>query len=252
MPSPSPIVPSSVELQKGARAGAWPIEARARLSLGIKAALPVVAGYVPIGLALGVLSAGAGLTPLEIGAMSALVYAGASQFIGVAMLSAGTGPVTVALTAFFVNLRHLLMSAALSPYVRRLRPGQVAFFSFFVTDETFAVSATEFRQRGYADPLYMGALYTISYGSWLSATVVGAFVGGALEVPAWLSVDFALPAMFIGLLAGQLGDYGRVAVAVMAGVFVVVFGPFLGGWSVMVASAAAAVAGVGVSRWTRA
>lgn len=228
----------------------WPADARSRLWLGVQGALPVVMGYVPIGLALGVLAAGAGLTPLETGAMSAFVYAGASQFIGVAMLGAGAAPIAIALTAFLVNLRHLLMSAALSPYMRRLTRRHMALFSFFITDETFAVSATEFRERGEADPLYMVGLYGIAYSSWLLSTIAGAVAGNAFAIPSWLPLDFALPAMFLGLLAGQIKDVSGFIVALGAGLITLMTSGALGGWSVMVASIVGALIGTGVSRWT--
>ena len=62
-----------------------------RLLQGLGAALPICLGFIPIGLAFGVLAGNAGLTPVEIGLMSLLVYAGSSQFIGAGMISSGAG-----------------------------------------------------------------------------------------------------------------------------------------------------------------
>lgn len=250
MPSPTYIDNSTNETQS--MSSAWPRERRLRLLLGVRGAVPIVMGYVPIGLALGVLAAQAGLTPVDTGAMSVFVYAGASQFIGVSMLAAGLSPMTIALTTFLVNLRHLLMSAALSPYMKHVRRAQGAFLAFFVTDESFAVSVAAFQKRGKADVTYMIGLYGTSYASWVLATVVGALVGGAFVVPDSLALDFALSAMFIGLLAGQLKDHPAIIVAVVA-VAVTIFGhTALGGWTVMVAAIFAAAVGVGVGRWTNA
>lgn len=209
-------------------------------------------GYVPIGLAMGVLAARAGLTPLQTGAMSVFVYAGASQFIGVSMLAAGFAPFAIAVTTFLVNLRHLLMSAALSPYMGHIRRGTAAVLAFFVTDESFAVSIGAFRERGRADVAYMVGLYGTAYASWVLATVTGALLGGAFEVPDAFALDFALPAMFIGLLAGQLKEKTAVVTAVVAAVVAVAGTPVFDGWTVMIASAAAAAIGAGVGRWTNA
>lgn len=233
-------------------ASLWPDGTRARVWMGIKGSVPIMMGYVPIGNALGVLAAQAGLTPVETGAMSIFVYAGASQFIGVGMLAAGLGPATIALTTLLVNLRHLLMSAALSPYMKHLSRGRVAAFAFFITDETFAVSTIAFRERGNADSAYMVGLYGTAYVSWVLATTAGALVGRAFVVPEALGLDFALPAMFIGLLAGQLRDKSGVIAAVVAGAAAVLGSSSLGGWSVMGASVLAATVGVGVGRWKRA
>lgn len=230
-------------------AATWPPHSRTRLLLGLKGAVPIAMGYVPIGLAMGVLAARAGLSPLEIGAMSVLVYAGASQFIGVGMLAAGFGPLAIALTTLLVNLRHVLMSAALSPYMSRIRRGVAAGLAFFITDESFAVSVGVFRERGRADVAYMVGLYGTAYASWVLATVGGAMLGGAFAVPDAFALDFALPAMFIGLLAGQLREKTAVATAVAAAVIAVAGAPLLGGWTVMVASVGAAAFGAGVGRW---
>lgn len=113
----------------------------------MQAALPIVFGYVPIGLAFGALARQIGLSLWQIGLMSALVYAGSSQFIAVSLLGAGAGLLTIIVTTFLVNLRHLLMSSALSPYLPRLNGHFLALLAFGVTDETFALNITRLRAR---------------------------------------------------------------------------------------------------------
>lgn len=246
-------MPASATSLTGQRGGdtVWPENPRARFALGVADSLPIVMGYVPIGLALGVLAAQAGLSTLETGAMSVFVYAGASQFIGVSMIASGLSPLTIALTTLLVNLRHMLMSAALSPYMKDVKRTEAAALSFFVTDESFAVSEAAFRRRGRADVMYMVGLYLTAYTSWVLATVAGAIVGSAFAVPEGLGLDFALPAMFIGLLAGQLRDHVGFIVAIVAAATALVAGAALGPWTVMVASVVAATIGVGVTRWNR-
>jgi len=84
---------------------------------GLSAAWPICLGYIPIGLAFGVLAQKAGLDPIEIMLMSILVFAGSSQFIAVSMLSTGAGAVSIIITTFAVNLRHLLMSSSLAVFL---------------------------------------------------------------------------------------------------------------------------------------
>ena len=86
---------------------------------GMKAALPIVFGYLPVGITFGLLARRAGLTPVEVGLMSLLVYAGSSQFIAVEMISKGMVWFPIVLTTLLVNLRHLLMSSTLSLYFNR-------------------------------------------------------------------------------------------------------------------------------------
>ncbi|MEE8390137.1 MAG: AzlC family ABC transporter permease, partial [Anaerolineae bacterium] len=82
---------------------------------GIIQAGPIVLGYIPIGLAFGVLAQKAGISTLNTLLMSLLVYAGSSQLIAVGLFASGVPALSVVLTTFVVNLRHVLLSAALSP-----------------------------------------------------------------------------------------------------------------------------------------
>lgn len=228
----------------------WSGTGRERFWLGAKSAWPIVVGYLPIGFAFGVLAAEAGLTALEVGAMSLLVYAGASQFIAVGMLAAEAGVVAVAATTFLVNLRILLMSAALSPYFRGVRRSLLALLSFFVTDEAFGIGSAVFAERGEGDAAYFAGLGTIPYVAWFGATVAGALLGSAVTIPAGLGLDFALTGMFIGLLAGSLRSRPAVLAAVVGGVVAVATAKPLGRWSIMAAAVVAATTGVTAARWT--
>ena len=83
---------------------------------GLTKAVPVILGYMPIGLAFGVLAREAGLNLTQVFLMSLLVFAGSSQFISVAMLKAGADMWSIIATTFIVNLRHLLFSASISTF----------------------------------------------------------------------------------------------------------------------------------------
>ena len=115
------------------------------LKEGMAAAWPICLGYVPIGLAFGVLAHNAGLAPWEIGLMSLFVYAGSSQFIAVSMISSGSAVVPIIMTTFIVNLRHLLMSSSLAVYLQGLGVGRLSLYAYGVTDESFALNMARFR-----------------------------------------------------------------------------------------------------------
>ena len=89
---------------------------KGRFKDGAKAALPIVLGYLPVGMAFGILARKAGLNPFEVALMSFLVYAGASQFLAIEMILKGMIWFPIVLTTFFINLRHLLMSSTISLY----------------------------------------------------------------------------------------------------------------------------------------
>ncbi len=86
---------------------------------GVKDCLPTVFGYLSIGIAAGVIAKTAGFSIIEIAFMSTLIYAGSAQFILAGMYAAGA-PASAIILLYFVNLRHLLMSAALAPYFTKL------------------------------------------------------------------------------------------------------------------------------------
>ena len=75
---------------------------------GVKMAIPICIGYIPLGIASGILSQKAGLSPIEIGFLSLFVFAGSGQFITSSMLIAHSSMFSIILTTFIVNLRHIL------------------------------------------------------------------------------------------------------------------------------------------------
>src|SRR4051812_36619990 len=97
---------------------------------GLIKVFPMAVGYAPIGFAVAALSYGAGLSPLNTFLMSLLVYAGSSQLIATQLLVLEASPLSIVLTTFVVNLRHLLMASALAPHLRRYGKKQLALFSF--------------------------------------------------------------------------------------------------------------------------
>lgn len=215
---------------------------------GVRAALPIILGYVPIGFAYGVLAKTAGLTVAETGLMSVIVYAGSSQIIGSKMIGAADPYGAIVSTTFLVNLRHLLMSAALVPSMRHLPNWQNGLLSYELTDESFAVISSTLQGRP-ADPWWIAGVQVTAQISWVIASVSGALAGGLVGNHEALGLDFALPAMFIGLMLLQIGEgeerRKRIIVAVIAALLSVAI-PFLipGRWNVMLAAVLAAAAGV--------
>lgn len=210
---------------------------------GLAAALPICLGYIPIGLAFGVLAQKAGLTPVEIGLMSLLVYAGSSQFIGAAMIQAGTGSIPIIITTFFVNLRHFLMSSSLSIYLGNVSEKVLPLYAYGVTDESFGVNLSKFRDGNWG---IIPAL-TVNHATnltWFASTVAGG-VGGAFIPAGAFGIDFALIAMFICLLVFQLRGRKYLVVALIAGALSVSFSIFIPGNAyIILASIFAATTGV--------
>ena len=173
---------------------------------GASAAWPICLGYFPIGLALGVLAQKAGLPWWAVAMMSVMVFAGSAQFICVAMIAAGASTPAIILTTFVVNLRHVLMSSALAVYLQGVNRKFLALYSYGVTDESFAVNLTRFRDGGW-DRWRALIVNHLANSIWVMATICGALVGQFVPQGA-LGIDYALTGMFICLLVFQL--QGRI------------------------------------------
>lgn len=173
---------------------------------GANAAWPICLGYFPIGLALGVLAQKAGLPWWAVAMMSVLVFAGSAQFICVAMIAAGASTPAIILTTFVINLRHVLMSSALAVYLQKISRRFLALYSYGITDESFAVNLTRFREGGW-DRYRALVVNHLANSVWIMATVCGALVGQFVPRGAF-GIDYALTGMFICLLVFQL--QGRI------------------------------------------
>lgn len=216
---------------------------------GIKDALPVVLGYLPLGLAFGVLATNYGLSVQQVTAMSVFMYSGSGQFVAVSMLKSGLAPLEIITAVFLVNVRYLLLSASIAPFFRKIPSWFLALSAHGITDETYAVALGRFRNSK-ARSAYVAGLFITSYLAWITGSVTGAAVGNLVGDTARFGLDFALTAMFICLLVMQLKDRPTLMVAVVSGLLSVIFrGFFESGWNVVIATVLAASLGVILSRW---
>lgn len=176
---------------------------------GVRDCIPTLFGYISIGLAFGVVGIASHLSVLEIALLSILVYAGAAQFIFCALILSGSPASAIIITIFVVNLRHLLMSLSVAPYLTRYSVLRNIGFGTLLTDETFGVAMTKSMQ---ADKLYarwMDGLNITAYSFWIASCIAGAFLGQWVASPEKWGLDFALIAMFIALLVLQLSNVGK-------------------------------------------
>jgi len=218
-----------------------------RIAAGIRAAWPICLAYFPVGIAFGVLAQKAGLSVFQTGAMSLVVFAGSSQFIGVSMLSNGASLTAIAATTFVVNLRHLLMSSSLAPYLQKTSTPFLFLFAYGITDESFAVNSMRFRSGGWDRWKALTVNLTASI-AWATSSVAGA-VSGRFIPPGFLGMDYAMVAMFLGLLAFQIRGPIHLATAFLSGTVAVLLALAMPGNShVIVASLIAATGGFALSR----
>ncbi|ANI31100.1 membrane protein [Yersinia entomophaga] len=195
----------------------------ARFREGVTDSLPIVIGYLPVAFAFGLSAVKLGFTPLESIFFSCIIYAGASQFVITALLSAGMSLWVSALTVMAMDVRHILYGPALKHrIVARLSGKKTALWAFGLTDEVFAAATAKLMkdQRRWSENWMLGISFT-SWLSWVVGTAVGAVFGnGPLDnYPAVeASLSFMLPALFLSfLLASFKRQYSLTVVASLGG-----------------------------------
>lgn len=183
------------------------------------AALPIMLGYVAIGIPCGILCASIGLNALQVFLLSALFYSGAGQFMIPNMWIAGAPLASIIASVSLVNTRQMLYSAAFAPECKGVKKRLAFLFAATVTDESYGVNTARFETGEWS--VGRAALVNLfSQGSWALSNVAGVLVGSAIGVPLAMAA-FAMTSIFICLLVTQKPTLANLVAAVVAvvGVF---------------------------------
>lgn len=212
---------------------------------GIKAGMPIVIGYVPIAVAFGILAKTTGISLLESILFSAIVFAGASQFMALNLLALGVGFSQIILTTFLVNLRHILMSASVAARMKDESLWGRCLVAFGITDETFSVGSFK---EGSLSKEYMSALEIVVYLAWVSGTGLGYIVGSILPELLKSCMGVALYAMFAAILTPEMKKSYKVAVLAgssgLTNTYLSLYMKVPGGWSIVISIIAISLLGV--------
>lgn len=211
---------------------------------GVKAELPILLGVSPFGMIYGVLALSAGLPATLAFAMSSVVFAGSAQFVGAQLIGSGAPGIVILVTTFIVNLRHVLYSASVAPYLKHLNARWKCVLAYLLTDEVYAVAITRFTQPGVSPSTspsfrwyFLGAGLA-QWSAWQASTAVGIALGAQIP-PGW-ALDFAIALTFIALVIPTLTDRPTVAAALSAGIVAVL----TAGWPYKLGLVLAAVVGI--------
>lgn len=169
---------------------------------GARDTLPLMLGALPFGMIYGAVAVTSGLSAAAAVAMSAFVFAGSSQFIAVGLIASQTPLAIIVLTTLVVNLRHMLYSATLLPYLKHLPPAWRMALAFWLTDETFAVTVRRF-QRGDGcseQHWYQFGSSVAMYLNWQLWSLVGLMLGNRIPQASDWGLDVAMPITFIGMI----------------------------------------------------
>ena len=185
------------------------------------AALPIIAGYIVLGIPCGILGQQAGMNLLQIALMSLLFYSGAGQYLIPNMMIAGSPLASIILSVSLINSRQILYGAALSRFTENTGKRLSFLFAATVTDESFGVNLDRFSRDSTWNVKKATGVNLLSHLSWISANIAGALLGSLLSVPVALA-SFTMTSIFLCLLFMQ-----KFSRASTAGVIAAVLGVLL-------------------------
>ncbi len=185
---------------------------------GVRAEIPLLISVFPFGLIYGALALNAGLSAGAAQMMSSIVFAGSSQFVAAQLVSQAAPGLVIVLTIAVINLRHMLYSASISPYVKDLSTRWKALLAYFLTDEAYAATIIHYEEEGLTPTshwFFLGAGFSLWF-TWQASSALGIFLGAA--IPQSWPLDFALPLAFIAMVIPVLKDRPVVVAALSSGI----------------------------------
>jgi 4-azaleucine resistance transporter AzlC len=214
------------------------------LTAGARDTIPMLIGAAPFGVIFGTLVASGPLRLWHGQLMSLIVFAGSAQFIALGLIAGHASYAVIWATTFVVNLRHMLYSATLAPYVAHLPARWRWTLGGLLTDEVFAVAWAHYRLQppGAVGPYYFLGSGLSMYLNWQLWTLAGLLFGAAFPGLQSLGLDFAMVATFIAIVVPQLVALRYIAAAVTAGALAF----FWQAWPYKLGLLAAVFAGVAV------
>ncbi len=172
------------------------------LMQGARRGIAVAVSAAPFGVLFGAVAVEKGLSVGDALLMSATIFAGASQLVGVELFQHSVQPWLVVLSVFAVNFRHVLYSAAITRHFTGFSLPQKLISFFLLTDPQFAEAERRVEASGGVGFVwYMGLGLTV-YMAWLAATLVGTLFGRLIGDPKAIGLDVLLPIYFMGLVLG--------------------------------------------------
>jgi 4-azaleucine resistance transporter AzlC len=196
--------------------------ARNEFFSGIKAVLPLMIGVIPFGMIYGILAVSVGVPANVAQAMSAIIFAGSSQFVSAQLFGLGVPAVINIFTVWVINLRHGLYSGSIAPYLQKLPTRWKWLLAYLLTDEAYAVSIIHYQQEGgnrNKHWFFLGSGLTL-WTIWQLSTAAGIFLGAS--VPTSWSLDFTLALTLIALVVPGIKDRASLGAALSAGLVAVV------------------------------
>ena len=201
---------------------------RKALSAAFPVTVPVLMGYLAIGMAFGFMLQAVGYNFIWAFFMSITIYAGSGQYLGVTLLSTAAALGTVALMTLLINFRHLVYGLSMLEKFRGM--GWRKFYMIFsLTDETYALLSSAQAPVGVDPRNYYFAIALLDQSYWIIGSVIGAVAGAIIPVDT-TGIDFAMTALFVVIAVDQWKAYRRHLPALLGGAVTILFLIILGQW----------------------
>ena len=163
--------------------------------------VPVMTGYLFLGLGFGILLHQNGYGALWSAAMSLFIYAGSMQYVAVSLLASGAGLLTAAMTAFVVNARHLFYGISMVDVYKgsgRKKP----YLIFALTDETYSLVSKNQVPEGISRHGYCFLVSLFNQCYWVAGSLLGSLAGSLIPIN-YEGIDFVLTALFVTIFVEQ-------------------------------------------------
>lgn len=222
---------------------------RAELLRGCRDELPILLGVFPFGFIFGALAVRLGIPAVATQASSTVIFGGSSQFVASQLIGAGASGLVVVLVVLVINLRHMLYSASIAPYLQHLKPAWKFLIAYLLTDEAYAVAILNYERKGdYPNGKWyaLGAGLTL-WSGWQASTAIGILAGQNFGAN-W-PLSFALPLTFIALIIPTLKSRAMGAAAVVSGIVSLLAYPLPYKTGLLIAVLAGILTGLVVERW---
>jgi predicted branched-subunit amino acid permease len=169
---------------------------------GMKKGFVVALSSAPFGILFGAIAVDNGFSLAEAALMSALVYGGASQLVGIELFGHHVAAWVIVLSVLAVNFRHVLYSAALAPIIGRFPLIQRLLAFFLLVDPQFAETEKREEAGKPVTVLWYMSMGVVVWVAWVINTMIGAFFGSLIGDPKAIGIDVLLPVYFLGLTMG--------------------------------------------------
>ncbi|WP_088072444.1 AzlC family ABC transporter permease [Gottfriedia luciferensis] len=218
---------------------------------GFLASVPLIIGYLPVAFTFGLIAKQANIDLLNTLSFSTLVYAGASQFMGLSMYLAGVSLIQIYIATFILNFRNFVMSLSFNNQFKSLPFWHRVYLSITLTDENFAVTTLGENNHSISrSSTYLITLHTIAYSTWIFGTFLGVIFSNLIPQIIRDSMGISLYAMFIGLLTPAVRSNWRACLIVITSMLLNFTFSFVlsKGWSLILSSILASLLAIVLMR----